>query len=465
MSNGTLTLNTDGSFEYTPGFNYNGADSFTYQITDADNETSSATVTITVTPVSDLPVAVDDALSTPEDTVLTGDVLANDTLGDAPNTVSLLSDVSNGTLILNTDGSFEYTPGFNYNGADSFTYQITDADNETSSATVTITVTPVSDLPVAVDDALSTPEDTVLTGDVLANDTLGDAPNTVSLLSDVSNGTLTLNTDGSFEYTPGFNYNGADSFTYQITDADNETSSATVTITVTPVSDLPVAVDDALSTPEDTVLTGDVLANDTLGDAPNTVSLLSDVSNGTLILNTDGSFEYTPGFNYNGADSFTYQITDADNETSSATVTITVTPVSDLPVAVDDALSTPEDTVLTGDVLANDTLGDAPNTVSLLSDVSNGTLVLNTDGSFEYTPGFNYNGADSFTYQITDADNETSSATVTITVTPVSDLPVAVDDALSTPEDTVLTGDVLANDTLGDAPNTVSLLSVPRRLT
>jgi hypothetical protein len=99
--------------------------------------------------------------------------------------------------------------------------------------------------------------------------------------------------------------------------------------------------------------------------------------------------------------------------------------VSDLPVAVDDALSTPEDTVLTGDVLANDTLGDAPDTVSLLTDVSNGTLVLNTDGSFEYTPAVNYNGADGFSYQITDADNETSSAVVTITVTPVSDVPVA----------------------------------------
>ena len=86
---------------------------------------------------------------------------------------------------------------------------------------------------------------------------------------DVSNGTLTLNTDGSFEYTPGFNYNGPDSFTYTITDVDNETATAVVTITVNSVNDLPVAVDDALSTPEDTPLTGDVLANDTLGDAPN----------------------------------------------------------------------------------------------------------------------------------------------------------------------------------------------------
>ena len=463
VSNGTLTLNTDGSFEYTPGFNYNGPDSFTYTITDVDNETATAVVTITVNSVNDLPVAVDDALSTPEDTPLTGDVLANDTLGDAPNLVSLVSGVSHGGLILNADGSFTYTPGFNYNGPDSFTYTITDADNETATAVVTITVAAVGDTPVAVDDAFTIDEDTPLTGDVLANDTLGDAPNLVSLAAggDVSNGTLTLNTDGSFEYTPGFNYNGPDSFTYTITDVDNETATAVVTITVNSVNDLPVAVDDALSTPEDTPLTGDVLANDTLGDAPNLVSLVSGVSHGGLILNADGSFTYTPGFNYNGPDSFTYTITDADNETATAVVTITVAAVGDTPVAVDDAFTIDEDTPLTGDVLANDTLGDAPNLVSLAAggDVSNGTLTLNTDGSFEYTPGFNYNGPDSFTYTITDVDNETATAVVTITVNSVNDLPVAVDDALSTPEDTPLTGDVLANDTLGDAPNLVSLVS------
>ena len=194
--------------------------------------------------------------------------------------------------------------------------------------------------PVAVDDAFTVNEDLPLAGNVLDDngngpDTLGDGINTVSLVSDVSNGTLTLNPDGSFDYTPALDFNGADSFTYHITDEDPETSNtATASITVDPVDDgTPVAVDDALSTPEDVPkvinIDNDLLANDTLTDRAvfATFDTLS-VQGGPVVDNGDGTLTYSPPLNYNGPDSFTYSLIDDEGQISAAaTVDITVSVV------------------------------------------------------------------------------------------------------------------------------------------
>ncbi|MES9811389.1 MAG: Ig-like domain-containing protein, partial [Candidatus Thiodiazotropha sp.] len=499
VTNGSLTLNGDGTFSYTHDGSENFTDSFTYRVTDNDGETADATVTINVTPVSDAtPVANADTIIVAEGgttTLLDGGfttVLNNDTgLGDTPVTVSLVTDVTNGSLTLNGDGTFSYTHDGSENFTDSFTYRVTDNDGETADATVTINVTPVSDqTPVANADSISVAEGgtaTTLDGGfstVLNNDTgLGDTPVTVSLVTDVTNESLTLNGDGTFSYTHDGSENFTDSFTYRVTDNDGETADATVTINVTPVSDAtPVANADSISVAEGgttTLLDGGfttVLNNDTgLGDTPVTVSLVTDVTNGTLTLNGDGTFSYTHDGSENFTDSFTYRVTDNDGETADATVTINVTPVSDAtPVANADTIIVAEGgttTLLDGGfttVLNNDTgLGDTPVTVSLVTDVTNGSLTLNGDGTFSYTHDGSENFTDSFTYRVTDNDGETADATVTINVTPVSDqTPVANADSISVAEGgtaTTLDGGfstVLNNDAgLGDTPVTVSLVT------
>src|SRR4030095_15280283 len=272
---GALTVSGDGSFSYTPPANYNGTVSFFYRANDGSRVSSAATVTITVTPVNDAPVAANDSYATPEDTTLTVSgpgVLANDSDVDG-NSLSavLVSGPTHGTLSLNSDGSFSYTPALNYNGSDSFTYKANDDPADSAPATGHITVTPVNDAPVAAaDDTYTTPEDTTLTVSapgVLANDSDvdGDALSAV-LVSSQTHGALTLNGDGSFSYTPAANYNGTDSFTYKASDGSLESGEATVTITITPVNDAPVAAnDDNYTTPEDTTLTVSapgVLAND-----------------------------------------------------------------------------------------------------------------------------------------------------------------------------------------------------------
>ncbi|MCG8101349.1 MAG: Ig-like domain-containing protein, partial [Candidatus Thiodiazotropha taylori] len=467
VTNGSLTLNGDGTFSYTHDGSENFTDSFTYRVTDNDGETADATVTINVTPVSDAtPVANADSITVAEGGTITtlvggsSTVLNNDTgLGDTPVTVSLVTDVTNGSLTLNGDGTFSYTHDGSENFTDSFTYRVTDNDGQTADATVTINITPVSDqTPVANADSITVAEGataTTLVGGsstVLNNDTgLGDTPVMVSLVTDVTNGSLTLNGDGTFSYTHDGSENFTDSFTYRVTDNDGETADATVTINVTPVSDAtPVANADSITVAEGataTTLVGGsstVLNNDTgLGDTPVTVSLVTDVTNGTLTLNTDGTFSYTHDGSENFTDSFTYRVTDNDGETADATVTINITPVSDAtPVANADSITVAEGataTTLVGGsstVLNNDTgLGDTPVTVSLVTDVTNGTLTLNTDGTFSYTHDGSENFTDSFTYRVTDNDGETADATVTINITPVSDAtPVANADSITVAE-------------------------------
>jgi VCBS repeat-containing protein len=480
-AHGQLTLNPDGSFTYTPDENFEGADSFTYKANDGTADGNVATVTLTVNPQNDAPVAAADSYTIAEDGTLiveAGGVLANDTDidGDALSAV-LVSGPENGTLELNADGSFTFTPNANFDGTDTFTYKANDGTADSGVATVTITVDPQNDAPVATGDAYAIAEDGTLivqAGGVLANDTDIDGDVlSAALVSGPGNGTLTLNADGSFTYTPDENFNGTDTFTYKANDGTADSGVATVTITVGPQNDPPVATGDAYKIAEDGTLTVEgsgVLANDTDidGDALSAV-LVGGPENGTLTLNADGSFTYTPNANFNGTDSFTYKANDGTADSGIATVTITVDSQNDAPVAKGDAYAIAEDGTLiveANGVLANDTDldGDALSAV-LVGGPANGTLTLNADGSFTYTPNANFNGTDTFTYKANDGTADSGAATVTITVGPQNDAPVAAGDAYVIAEDSTLivaAAGVLANDTDvdGDALSAV-LVSGP----
>ena len=505
VSHGSLTLNGDGTFSYTHDGSENFSDSFTYIVSDANGGiTDSGTVTITINPVNDNnPMAVDESITVSEGgTITTLDggatsVLSNDTDTDLPNdtlTVSLDTDVSHGSLTLNSDGTFSYTHDGSENFSDSFTYIVSDANGGiTDTGTVTITINPVNDNnPVAVDESITVNEGATITTlnggatSVLTNDTDTDLPNdtlSVSLDTDVSHGSLTLNPDGTFSYTHDGSENFSDSFTYTVSDANGGvTDSGTVTITINPVNDNnPVAVDESITVNEGATITTlnggatSVLTNDTDTDLPNdtlSVSLDTDVSHGSLTLNPDGTFSYTHDGSENFSDSFTYTVSDANGgSTDTGTVTITINPVNDNnPVAVDESITVNEGATITTlnggatSVLTNDTDTDLPNdtlSVSLDTDVSHGSLTLNPDGTFSYTHDGSENFSDSFTYTVSDANGGvTDSGTVTITINPVNDNnPVAVDESITVNEGATITtldggaASVLTNDTDTDLPN------------
>src|SRR5439155_109352 len=228
---------------------------------------------------------------------------------------------------LNTNGSFSYVPAANYNGADSFTYKANDGQADSGIATVSITITGVNDAPVAVNDSYTTAEDTTLNvaaPGVLINDSDvdGDTLDAV-LVTQPTHGSLTLNSNGSFSYSPAANYNGTDNFTYKANDGQADSGIATVSITIRGANDTPVAVNDSYTTSEETTLNvaaPGVLANDSDVDGDTLSAILvSQPTHGTLTLNSNGSFSYSPAANYNGTDNFTYKANDgqADSDRNS----------------------------------------------------------------------------------------------------------------------------------------------------
>ena len=471
-SNGTLSLQPGGSFTYTPAANFNGTDSFTYRASDGAATSAPATVTITVAAVNDAPAAAADAYGVTEDTPLTVEapgVLANDTDPDGNALTAVLAGgVANGTLSLQADGSFTYTPNAGFSGTDSFTYRASDGAATSAPATVTLTVAAVNDPPVARNDDAAATAGGAVRVDVLANDTDpdGDAL-TVTAVGTPSKGTAQVVEGGAaVRYTPAATASGTDTFTYTVSDG-TATATATVTVTITPANRAPVARADAFSPTEDVAFTAPppgVLANDTDADGDALTAVLDrDVANGTLVLRANGSFTYTPDPDFNGSDSFAYRASDGEVTSAPATVTLTVAAANDAPTAQPNAYATAEDTPLTvaaPGVLGNDRDpdGDAL-TATLVQTVSNGALTLRPDGSFTYTPAADFDGQDTFTYRASDGAATSAAVTVTITVGGENDPPVAADDDVTTPEDTPVRIDVLAGDTDPDG-DALTVLSV-----
>jgi VCBS repeat-containing protein len=466
-THGTLTFNADGSFTYTPEASYHGLDAFTY--TASDGTLTSATTTVSIA-VNTQATADDETYEVSEDGTLAVDaaagVLTGDTDGDAdPLTAVLVSGVSHGTLTLNADGSFSYTPTGNYNGTDSFTYAAHDGIENSATATVTITITAVNDVPVAADDSYSVTADNTLTVEaasgVLANDTDADGESLAATLVETpSHGVVTLNSNGSFTYTPESGYQGTDRFTYTAGDGSAASNVATVTVTV---SNGLTAVADAYSMNEDGVLTVEadsgVLANDLDPEgATLTMTVVSTTAHGTLTYATDGTFTYIPQTDFHGIDTFTYTASDGMNTSAETTVTITVEPKNDAPVASNDSYRTATGATLTVSsadegVLANDTDvdGDGLTVTVVVTNPEHGTLTVELDGTFSYTPEAGYQGLDTFSYTVTDGELTSNAATVTIEI---NSRAVAVNDAYTMAEDGTLTADaaggVLANDTDAD---------------
>ena len=505
--NGSLTLADDGSFSYLPESDFNGVDSFTYQVISGTGLTNTANVNISVIPLNDAPVAVNDLASTNEDTPITVDVLANDRDSEGDFLTILSVSLENGTADI-VDNKLNITPALNFFGEITATYTITDSINGPSSGSLVLTVFPVNDAPIAVNDRYSLAEDAVLrvlpssNNHLLSNDSDVDGDtltvNTTPIssttssnfsinttpLSDVNNGNLTLNSDGSFTYIPDLNFNGIDSFIYQITDGNGGTAQASVTIDIAALNDVPeIIVSKVFTILEDgnlIKLVGDadsLLSGATDADGDNLAinsTPISTVNNGSLTLNANGAFSYTPSLNFNGTDSFTYEVVDGNGGSTQGNVTLTVSAVNDLPIAIADAYSINEDIVLnilasdTNNLLNNDSDVDGDSlTVSLVSSTSNGSLVLNSNGAFSYTPNLNFNTIDNFVYQISDGNGGTAQASVTLTVNAVNDIPVLTGNkSFSFDEDnsfTLLTSDsnnLLSNATDADGDTlTVTLFS------
>ncbi|MDL2275738.1 Ig-like domain-containing protein, partial [Desulfosarcina sp. OttesenSCG-928-G10] len=337
-----------------------------------------------------------------------------------------------------------------------FEYNLSGTAETNNTAEIRFASTPVTaanHAPVANDDVASGIAGSAITGNVLDNDTdADDDVLTAELISGAASGTVELLPDGSFTYSPDTGFVGEDSFTYRAFDGEAYSGDATVMITVTAVNHAPVANDDTVSGNKDSVITGNVLANDTDADDDTlTAELISNASFGAVTLHSDGSFTYTPNSGFDGEDYFIYRAFDGKSYSMAATVWITVTAVNHAPVANDDVASGIAGSAITGNVLDNDTdADDDVLTAELISGAASGTVELLPDGSFTYTPDTGFVGEDSFTYRAFDGEAYSADATVMITVTAVNHAPVAVNDQAVGDAGSVITGNVLTNDTDAD---------------
>jgi len=314
------TLKTAAVFDFETKNSY----SVRVQTTDSLGLTAVTNLTISVSDVLEnvAPVANDDSVSTDEDTGLTGNVLANDTdtNGDALTAVKL-SDPAHGSVTLNANGSFTYTPAANYNGPDSFTYKANDGTVDSNVATVNITVRAVNDAPSATNESYSTDEDTPLTvaaPGVLANDTDidGDALS-AALVAGPARGSVTLNANGSFTYTPAANFNGPDSFTYKANDGGANSSVATVSLTVKAVNDAPTVA----------VSAGGACMADFKGQVNLTVSDVETAAGSLTLSASSSNTTLVPAGNisFGGSGAArTVSITTASGKSGTATVVISV---------------------------------------------------------------------------------------------------------------------------------------------
>ena len=465
-SHGTLTLNADGSFTYAPTSGYLGTDTFTYRANDGQLNSGTATVTITIHGANQAPVANPDSYTMNQDASLTINapgVLTNDTDADGDQlSASIVSQSSHGTLSLQSNGSFTYTPYAGYSGTDTFSYHDSDGSDYSNTATVTITINAVNHAPVANNDSYSTNQNTTLNvaaPGVLGNDSDPDGNQiTAVVVTQPAHGTLSFNANGSFTYTPNSGYTGSDSFMYYASDGQLNSSNATVTITVNAVNHAPVANNDSYSTSQNTTLNvavPGVLGNDSDPDGNTITAVLdSQPAHGSLTFNPNGSFSFVPTTGYYGSDSFTYHATDGQMNSNTATVNITITQVNHAPVANNDSYTVNQDATLNitaPGVMTNDNDPDGnPINSFLVTAPAHGSLIFGTDGSFTYIPTAGWSGTDTYTYRLFDGTDFSNTATVTITVVHVNQPPVANPDSYTTNQDVTLTvpaSGVLANDT------------------
>jgi hypothetical protein len=447
-AHGTARINADNSITYTPNSTYSGNDRFSYSISNGHGGSASANVILTVQPPLP-PVARDDAATTPYLTPVVVDVLANDT---DPNgfflSVTSVGVATNGTAKILPGGAVNYSPQPGFVGSDSFEYSISDGHGGIASANVIVTVQPPGGSLTAQNDTATTPYAKPVAINVIANDT---APSGLALsitkVTLPTHGTAQVAINGYIGYTPSQAFDGgSDTFDYTVTDGLT-TATATVTVTVLPPPP-PVAQNDSATTPFQTPVAINVLANDSdPSGLPLTVTqaTVQTSGSGTVKINTNNTITYTPDIEFDGNATFSYTISNGHGGTATATVTVNVlAPLP--PIAGPDSATTPFNKSVTINVLANDSdPRSLPLTILQPGFPLHGTAVLNTNNTITYTPQSTFQGIDTFIYVLQNSQGATANGNVTVTVqAPLP--PIAVPDTKTTAFNTPTDIDVLAND-------------------
>jgi VCBS repeat-containing protein len=406
-------------------------------------DSAAATVSITISAGNHAPVANAQSITTAEDTskaiTLTGTDVDIDSLSS-----SVVTLPAHGALT-GTPPNITYTPAADYNGSDSFTFKVNDGHVDSATATVSITITAINDPPVANPQSVTTAQNTAKAITLTGSDVDGDSL-TFAVVTQPANGTLS-GTTPNLTYTPNADYSGADSFSFKVNDGKVDSTPATVSISISAGNHAPVANGQPVTTAEDVAEAITLTATDQDND-PLTYSAVTAPVHGSLT-GTAPNLTYTPAANYNGSDSFTFKVNDGKVDSAPATVSISITPVNDAPVANAQSVTIAEDISKAIPLTGSDIDGDSL-TYVVLAQPAHGTLT-GTAPNVTYNPATNYNGADSLTFKVNDNKVDSIPATISITVTPVNDPPVANPQSVTTAQNTAKAITVTGSDADGDS--------------
>ncbi|WP_305814422.1 HlyD family type I secretion periplasmic adaptor subunit [Photobacterium leiognathi] len=488
IDNGQIEISAEGNIVFVPDTNFNGDVSFDYTITDDDGASATATVAITVKPVNDAPEFIDDNNSpaggnitaeTEEDIPVSGQLMATDADGDELN-FALADDSlpSNGLVNVNKDGSWEYTPNTDFNGEDNFDVIVNDGKGGTDTITVNITVKPANVDPVIVDNngtplgdsiVVTTDEEVTVDGSLSATDADADGDTlTFTQSTDPANGKVTVDANGNWTYDPHPDFHGNDKFDVIVSDGKGGTDTITVNITVNPINDAPVIVDNsenktplgdsiAVTTDEDVKVSGTLSATDADDDTL-TFTQSTDPKNGTVTVDANGNWTYDPNPDFHGSDKFDVIVSDGKGGTDTITVNITVNPINDkAEIGGEDSRTIIEaDTILTAD--GQLTVNDVDNTDNVFQELSGiqgeyGTFNIDAAGNwtFEANSAFDeLNVGDSLTDSFVVKSIDGTEHTVTVTIDGTNDAAVisGVDSQTLPETDAILTtgGQLTASD-------------------
>lgn len=425
---GTLT-GTAPNLVYRPAANYAGPDSFLYTVSDGTLTSAPALASITVNPANDAPTAVNKNLTIVEDKTVNLFLGGSDVDGDSL-TFTVVRPPANGTLS-GTPPALLYRPNPNYYGPDSFTYTSSDGIATSAVATFSLNVTPVNDVPVASGQSLSTPKNEWIDLRLLVSDPDGDLL-TYTLIQGPTNGVLT-GLPPDVRYLPALNFVGADAIRFQASDGVASSAIATISIQVTPTNHVPVAEDLELDLGSNQSIAVTLKGTDLDGDALD-FQILNGPDHGVLT-GTAPDLLYRPTPNYDGADQFTYTVSDGSQVSLVAVVAITVTPTNNAPTALSSEVSLTEDTSVTLRLNGTDPDGD-PLSYLIVQSPAKGSI-QGTPPNLTYRPSNNYAGTDLLKFCVTDGSRTSAVATVTLVVEPVNDAPRAITKTVTVTEDAV----------------------------
>ncbi|TMP78901.1 hypothetical protein CWB73_15390 [Pseudoalteromonas phenolica] len=465
---GVLTIFANGEFTYTPNGNFYGLDTFRYQIKNPQGAIDEANVSIKIKKINSDPIALFNEFYVLQNSSLTlvgNELILNDIDFDGDSlTIDTLpvEDVKNGTLNLQSSGSFVYTPNEGFIGEDSFIYRLDDGNGGSSTAEVLLVVSPESRTQtlISVNDEYVLNEDDILAvaePGILANDILPEQTSIGILISKVAeNGTVELSELGEMEYMPAENFYGKDYFIYQLEDLSGHKSAAFVTLIVNALNDAPLAQNDSVIVSQGESVTISVLDNDLDVDSEinkSTLTIIDFPMHGNVELNSQSnSFVYTSNADFRGEDYFTYQVSDREGKESNiATVMITVNGENKSPSAVDDSANTQQEQSISINVFENDFDTDGAidlSSIEITTPPKNGQATTSvSQSSIVYTPNEGFFGSDTFSYSFKDNEGASSNvANVTVSVSRVNKAPIANNDIYSVEYNSSITMIVTEND-------------------